>query len=244
VAFCKDPKKLSSCDDNLANLPRADAVLFPDAHPGLGVMSLRMVNPSFLTSDGLKLHVNPKLDPCNTANGFNPGGPSHYPREFQERYAKAQAVGMNDLIGHAESIRAKIAAGVLTDATADQIAIQQLSFANHLDELDPEAIGLMRTQHSRQLLRNDGSIVMAVIQSASVGNPVEVPKLSSPSASIQSYALFLSSGSVKARDSIEDIDFCTNNSITMCNVGSIHSPVLFIASGASTFIADEERMYV
>jgi hypothetical protein len=243
VAFCKDPKKLSACNDDLAGLPPADGVMFPDAHPGLGVMSLRMVNPA-LTSDGVQLHATPELDPFNTANGFNPNGPSHYSPAFQAKYAKAQADGMTALIARAQNIRARILAGTITDGTADAIPLYEFSFANHLDELDPAAVGLMNTQKPRRLLRNDGSIVTQMIKSASVGNPAEAPKYFTPSsASIQSTARFLSSGSVRARDGVDDIDYCTSNSVTVCNVQFISVPVLFIASGANTFIADEERMY-
>jgi alpha-beta hydrolase superfamily lysophospholipase len=242
IAFCQDAKKLSSCMDDLANLPRADAVLFPDAHPGLGVMSLRMINPS-LSSDGVKLQVNPALDPFSKANGFNPDGPSHYSPTFQATYAKAQATIMTTLIAQALDIRSRLRSGALNDATADKIVIQQFGFANHLDELDPTAVGLMSTQQPRRLLRNDGSIVTQVIASVSVGNPAEAPNLAVPSASIQTAAQFLGRGAVRARNSIDDIDYCTANSVTLCNVAYIRAPVLFIASGANTFIADEERMY-
>lgn len=240
VAFCKNPRKLSICNDDLANLPPVDAMLFPDAHPGLGVMAVRHVNPS-LSTDGLKVSVNPELDPYDPKNGFNPHGPSHYSPQFQAKYAKAQAAAMEELIRQAQSIRAKVASGAITDPAADKVVTLAPKLTNHLDESDPTAVGLMSTSKPRRLLRNDGTIVTQIIHSASVGHPQEASRILGPPdlATVP----FLSRGAVHARDAIDDIDYCTSNSVTVCNVQSIHVPSLFIAAGAGTFIADGERMY-
>jgi hypothetical protein len=36
------------------------------------------------------------IDPFDPNNGYNPNGPSHYPKAFQDRYFKAQADRMNE----------------------------------------------------------------------------------------------------------------------------------------------------
>jgi pimeloyl-ACP methyl ester carboxylesterase len=244
LPFCQDKNKLSACHDDLANLPPADGVVFPDAHPGLAIMDLRMINPS-ITSDGRKLHVDPALDPFDPSNGFNPKGASHYSAAFQARYEAAQAAIMQRTITQAQDLKAAIKSGAVTDPTADSIvADRTTNFANHLDELDPDALGLMATEKPRRLLKNDGTIVVQPIRSVSVGNPDEVrmgPGLGR--ANVETSDQFLSRSAVRATDSVAAIEFCSSNSATVCNAGAIHVPVLFIAMGANTFIADEERMF-
>ena len=243
IAFCQDPNRLSRCPDTLADLPPADAIVFPDAHPGLGVMSLRNVNPS-LVIDGNppKLRVIKELDPFNPDNGYKPNG-SRYPLEFQERYTKAQSEVMNKLIDHALSVRERDSQDELDDPR-EKIIMMPESGMVHLDQFDPTVAGTMSTQKPRKLLKDDGSIVTQIIKSA--GFPgIAMPNgfFSSGGVRSDSIANFLSRGSVRATDSVSEIDYCTGNSVTVCNVGYIHVPVLFIASGAGSFIADEERMY-
>ena len=44
-AYCKGANKLTECGDDLAGLPRADGIVFTDAHPGNSVNTLRGLNP-------------------------------------------------------------------------------------------------------------------------------------------------------------------------------------------------------
>src|SRR5436190_18054644 len=101
-SYCKGPNKLTECGDDLANLPRADGIVFTDAHPGNSVNTLRGLNPS-VANEKNPPDAPPiaELDPFNPKNGFNPNGPSNYPPEFQARYFKAQADRMNRLIASA-----------------------------------------------------------------------------------------------------------------------------------------------
>ncbi len=244
VGFCQDPKKLSRCPDSLAGLPPADAVLFPDAHPGLGVMDLRDINPSVvLDGSPRRLRLIPELDPFSPANGYNPKG-SRYSPEFQDRYARAQAARMNDLIDRAVSVRARAASGKLEDPSEQILMIPAIGMA-HLDIFDPAAVGTMSTEKPRKLLKNDGTVVTQAIKSVAVGASAPPPATAASLTTrmMPTVTYFLSRGSVRATDGINAIDYCSSNSVTVCNVGHIHVPVLFIASGAGTFIADEERMY-
>jgi hypothetical protein len=244
IAFCQDPKKLSRCPDSLAGLPPADAVLFPDAHPGLGVMDLRDINPSVVVDGNpKKWRVIPELDPFNPANGYKPSG-SRYSREFQERYAKAQAARMNEIIDRAVAVRDRAQAGTLEDPAEQIVVIPAIGMA-HLDIFDPTVAGTMSTVKPRKLLKNDGTIVTGIVKSvAAAGSAMgQATAANLTTRMMPTVKYVLSRGSVRANDSIDAIDYCTSNSVTVCNVGSIHVPVLFIASGAGTFIADEERMY-
>src|SRR5689334_13089189 len=45
-SYCKGPEKLTECGDDLAGLPRADGIVFADAHPGNSINTLRGLNPA------------------------------------------------------------------------------------------------------------------------------------------------------------------------------------------------------
>ncbi len=239
VSFCQSPRKLSRCGDDLAGLPRADAVVFPDAHPGMDVMSLRGLNPA-LISAGDRIKVDPTLDPFSPRNGFDPNGHSHYSAAFQKRYYAAQAAEMRRLVTRALRIQARIAAGRLSNPAEEQIVIPGFGIATHLDELDPSIAVTMSTVRPERLLRNDGTISVQRIHSVWTGRS---PFLHFSQDIVEPATSFLEMRALRARDSMSQIDWCSANSDTVCNAWHIHVPVLFIASGASDFIADEERMY-
>jgi pimeloyl-ACP methyl ester carboxylesterase len=63
-SYCQGPNKLSQCGSNLANLPRADGIIFVDAHPGNSVNGIRSLNPA-LTSEADPRQIRPE-------NGYAP----------------------------------------------------------------------------------------------------------------------------------------------------------------------------
>src|SRR6266850_941590 len=54
---------------------------------------------------------------------------------------------------------------------------------------------------------------------------------------------FLSANAVHAKNSMDDIDYCSTNNSTVCAVQSISVPMLFAAMGAHYFIRDNERQF-
>ncbi len=76
-AYCQGPGKLVECGNNLAGLPRADGIIFRDAHPGNPVNSLRSLNPA-VVNDADPSQINAELDPFSPENGYNPNGPSRF----------------------------------------------------------------------------------------------------------------------------------------------------------------------
>jgi len=47
-SYCQGPNKLVQCSGELANLPRADGIIFRDAHPGNPVNGIRSLNPAIV----------------------------------------------------------------------------------------------------------------------------------------------------------------------------------------------------
>src|ERR1700676_1594084 len=58
--WCKGPNKLMQCTGNMADFKPADGIVFPDAHPGNGVQSLRGLNPSVVAQKDGTLKIIPE----------------------------------------------------------------------------------------------------------------------------------------------------------------------------------------
>jgi hypothetical protein len=54
---------------------------------------------------------------------------------------------------------------------------------------------------------------------------------------------FLSANAIRAKDSMDAIDWCTSNNSTPCALRSISIPILITAMGAHYFIRDNEMHY-
>lgn len=247
--WCKGPDKLVQCTGNMDFKP-ADGIVFPDAHPGNGVQSLRGLNPSVSVVDGV-YKVDPSLDPFNPANGFNPEGESHYSKDFQTRYFAAQSKVMNDLIDKAQAKMTLIREGKSTWPDDDIFIIPGGGWSGagpgsaDLNSMDPNIPELMSTARPEKLLKNDGTITTQVVHSVSVPEPENAKDNRSFDRGTKVFTLksFLSANAVKSTNSLNGIDWCSSNNSTMCAVESIKIPTLIAAMGAYHFIRDQEQMY-
>jgi len=101
------------------------------------------------------------------------------------------------------------------------------------------------TKEPRKLLKNDGSIVTEVVRS--VRTPItENARLDRTLANgtmFLTLTSFLSSNAMRARDSIDDIDWCSSNNSTPCALKEISVPTLIMAMGGHYFIRDNEIHY-
>jgi pimeloyl-ACP methyl ester carboxylesterase len=252
-SYCKGPDKLTECSDELAGLPRADGIVFADAHPGNSINTLRGLNPAVANENNPPdAPLIAELNPFDPKNGFNPNGPSSYSAEFQARYFKAQADRMNRLI---DSARDKLARTKRNDYPYPDDDILVIPRGGNpgsgpgasaaLFIAQPDIAAVNSTVRPERLLRNDGTIETQVISSVYVANP----KLSrdnlrfSSGTKVYTLRSFLSANAIRARNSMDDIDYCSTNNSTVCAIQSISVPVLFAAMGAHYFIRDNERHY-
>ncbi len=239
VAFCQDPAKLTRCPDSLAGLPKADAMLLLDAHPGNTVNGLRSLDPSVVDEDD-PTKTDDSLNPFDVKNGYNPSGQSVYTQEFMDRYFKAQAARMNRLIDKALALRADIKAGKgkFTDDAPfivyrNRARLSDFSMSIHPGTVEP-----------RKLIKNDGTISTEVIRSVRV--PTESARLNrtlSNGTMFLTVTSFLSANALRAKDSITDIDWCSANNSTPCALKQISVPILVTAMGGHYFIRDNEIHY-
>jgi hypothetical protein len=240
-SYCQGPNKLVQCGDELANLPRADGIIFRDAHPGNPVNGIRSLNPAIM-NEGQPGQKNPELDPFNPENGYNPKGPSKYSEAFKKKYFKAQADRMNRLIDDALRKVALMKEGKYHYPDDDVFVVVGGGGAR-LMELDLSIHhGTMKPQ---KLLKNDGGIVTEVVNSVRPANP----SLAKESATFENGARlltvrsFLSANATRATDSMDGIDDCSTNNSTPCALRSISVPVLIAAMGGHYFIRDNEIHY-
>ena len=241
VAYCKGANKLTECGDDLAGLPKADGIVFVDAHPGNSVNGLRSLNPAVI-DDADPKKLDPALDPYNPANGYKPDGTSTYSPEFQKKYFAAQAARMNRLIDKALRERKDMRAGVAPYPDDDVFLVVRGEGAR-LMELD-------RTIHHssaqpRKLLLNDGTVVTKVAESVRPPARISAKTTAAFATGTRMLTLesFLSANAVRSTDSMDGIDWCSSNNSTPCALRSIAVPILITAMGGHYFIRDNEIHY-
>ena len=232
AGYCRGPGKLVECDDTLAGLPRADGLVLVDAHPGVSVNGLRSLNPA-VTDERDPRKLDPALDPFSPVNGYDRTRP-HYSEAFKQRYFRAQAARMNRLIDLA---RAALA------AKDDDVFVVARGEGARLMELDPSVHhGTVKPQ---KLLKNDGTIATQVVESVRpIGRGSEAQNASFANGTrLLTARSFLSANAIRARDSMDDIDWCSSNNSTPCALRAISIPLLVTAMGAHYFIRDNEIHY-
>ena len=109
-----------------------------------------------------------------------------------------------------------------------------------LMELDPSVHH--STLKPRKLLKNDGTVATQIVESV---RPVMRGSEKSNAAFTTGTRLltarsFLSANAIRARDAMDDIDWCSSNNSTPCALRQITVPVLITAMGAHYFIRDNE----
>jgi hypothetical protein len=253
IGYCTNPKRLTTCDASLANLPPADGIVFADSHPGNPVNVLRGLNPAVLNeNDPPAAGADASLDPFDPKNGYNPAGKSHYTADFQKRYFAAQSKRMNDLIDRSLAKLQLMKDGTYGYPDDDIIVIPRggnpgsgPGASAGLFMLDPSIAGVMSTARPEKLLRNDGTIVRQVVNSVYTPDPKlkQLHYTFDNGTKILSIRSFLSANAVRSTNALDGIDDCSSNNSTTCAVQSIAVPELFAAMGAHYFVRDVEHEY-
>lgn len=240
-AYCQGPSKLVECGNGLVGLPRADGIIFRDAHPGISVNALRSLNPA-VVNDGDPRQINAELDPFSPKNGFKPNQPSRYSEAFKQAYFKAQAVRMNRLINLARDKAQRMKAG--KDAYPDNdVLLVVRGVGARLMELDPSVHH--STVKPQKLLKNDGTVVKQIVESVrpAARGMREQNATFSGGTLFLTVRSFLSANAIRATDSMDGIDWCSSNNSTPCALRNISVPILIAAMGAHYFIRDNEMHY-
>ncbi len=250
-SYCQGPNKLVQCANNLSGLPPADGIIFRDAHPGNPVNALRALNPAVI-NERRPDRLDPRLDPFNPENGYNPNGPSTYSEQFKKSYSNAQAERMNRLIDEALEISRRISEGTHRFPDNDAFVIGRAGAsqagggsAANLFELDLSIYH--STVNPQKLLKNDGTIVTQIVESVRVPD-LEIAEQSATfdeGAKLLTISSFLSANAIRATDSLDynQIDWCSSNNSTPCALQNISVPILIGAMGGHYFIRDNEFHY-
>ena len=233
-SVCQGANKLVQCGNNLAGVPPADGIILSDGHPGNPILRLRSINPA-VNNEKNPDRLNPRLDPFDPKNGYNPAGPSHYSEEFKARYFKAQAERMNGLIDDALELLQRIEAGKYIYTDDAPFNIPKFDGARLLS-LDPSI--RHTTLFPEKLLKNDGSIALQIVESLAPSRPelAEANQtFSEGSREGLTVRSFLSSNAIRANNSMEEsqIDLCSSNNSTPCMLQQVSVPLLAAANQAS-----------
>jgi hypothetical protein len=249
-AYCQGPNKIVECSsERLAGFQpsdRADGIVTLDAHPGVSVNTLRSLNASVMNEDQPFKAINPRLDPFNVKNGFNPEGNSVYSPEFQDRYFRAQARRLNALIDTALGIKQKMAEGKYQPADEDAF-----TFYRNSARLSDVSTGVHGgTLSPRKLLKNDGTIEdccpVVTVRVPDPGNREDDQLVGSGnSAGMKQLKItsFLTANAIRADHSLDGIDWCSANDTTICAIRVISVPILIAAMQGHYFIRDGEILF-
>jgi pimeloyl-ACP methyl ester carboxylesterase len=239
-AYCQGPNKIVECSNDLAGLPKADALILVDAHPGVSVNGLRSLNAAVLDEKDPR-KVDPALDPFSPANGYDPKAP-HYSDAFKKKYFAAQAARMNRLIDIALARLKAMKAGTDMYPDDDVFPIVRGEMAR-LMEIDPSVHHT--TLKPQKLIKNDGTISTQIVESVrTVGRGTEKLNAAFDTGTrLLTLKSFLSANAIRAKDAMDDIDWCSSNNSTPCAVKNITVPLLVTAMGAHYFVRDNEIHY-
>jgi hypothetical protein len=110
-------------------------------------------------------------------------------------------------------------------------------------ELDPSIHH--STVKPQKLLKNDGTVVTQIVESVRpIGRGSEAQNASFSSGTrLLTARSFLSANAIRARDSMDDVDWCSSNNSTPCALKAVTVPLLITAMGAHYFIRDNEIHY-
>jgi hypothetical protein len=247
-SYCQAARKLMKCGNDLAGLPKADGIIFRDAHPGnpiiAGVRNLNpaVVNDAEVMNENRPVKIDASLDPFDPKNGYKNKGASSYSAEFKKAYFDGQARRMNRLIDLALERLRRIEASEHPNDDAPFIIPR--GDAAKLFQLD---LSILRsTSAPRKLLKNDGTVDdCCVIPSVRVA----APDIARQNATFDGGTLFLtvrsflSANAIRATNSLDGIDHCSSNNSTICALQNISVPVLFGAMSGHYFVRDNEIHY-
>jgi hypothetical protein len=101
------------------------------------------------------------------------------------------------------------------------------------------------TLQPRKLLRNDGSVVTQTVKSVRRPNTEGVDQDATFDGGVRFLTVrsFLSANAIRAKDSMDGIDWCSSNNSTPCALQAISVPLLITAMGGHYFIRDNEIHY-
>jgi len=250
-AYCQAPERLVKSGGDLNGLKPADGIVFADAHAGNPVQVLRSLNPSVKIESGRRV-VDSTLDPFDSRNGYNRNGPSHYSKEFEDRYFNAQAKRMNELIDSALSAQGRIKNGEYPYPDDDILTIPSAGNPGAgpgggaaLAALDPSIADFMSTMRPEKLLMNDGTVKTQIVHSVAVPQPETAVTNRAFDTGTKVFTLksFLSANATRATNSRDGIDYCSSNNSTTCAVQSISVPIMIAAMGGYEFIRDDEIIF-
>jgi hypothetical protein len=244
VVFCQDPQKLTQCEStgstSLVGLPKADGIVFVDAHPGNPIIGMLRSNNPAVNNENHPENLRPRLNPYDPANGYNPNGLSTYSDSFKKRYFEGQSNRLNKLIAEAQDIQFHIDQGAYPYPDDAPFVIGR-STASKLFVLDTSI--LHGTVKPRKLLKNDATIDDThIVESVRLPDPTvaQTDETFDGGARLLTVKSFLSTNAIRSTNSIDGINYCSSNNSTVCNVRQITVPVLFNAMGAYYFIRDNE----
>jgi hypothetical protein len=101
------------------------------------------------------------------------------------------------------------------------------------------------TVKPQKLLKNDGTVVTEAIKSVRVAATKNAERARSfyDGSKFLTVRSFLGTRAIRAKQALDDIDYCSNNNSTPCHLQKITVPILILGMGGHYFLRDNEIHY-
>ena len=247
LSACAGPEKIAPCSDALAGMAPADALILLDAHHGSPLASLFRLDPAVLDEDQFgrvdPSRTDPKLDPFDPANGFDPSGDPTYSEDFLDGYFGGQSARRQRQVDLVNERLTMLRSGQGMYPDNEPLVVARNG--GRIWEIDRRLISHTKAEH--RLLTPSG-IVTTVVQSIR-------PRLAlSPQANlrfsgadvtdlndfVQTAALRTAPDLRVMADDILGIDWFSQNGLTPGSLAGVHVPVLNISATGHYWVVPNE----
>lgn len=239
---CQGPEKIYPCRGDLANLPKADGMIFTDVHLGEAFRFLSYVDPA-VQDEAHPMKRNAKVDLFAAANGYKKETKSAtYSKAFLKDFFASQAARNAKLVAAAQSRLSLIEDGQGKYKDDEPFDVPELS-ARPLQE-DVNLVSRSRNAH--MLLKADGTAPTQIIQS------VRPPMGQDDLGDYEQYTVrgFLAGEAIRTtpeymmtENSITGVDWASSTNSAPSNAEGIKVPVLIMTMTCHYFVVPDEILF-
>jgi hypothetical protein len=256
VKVCQDIRRITPCSNALADLPKADGVVFGDPIPGLAFTGLTSTDPAvtgedqFGRIDASKLDAS--LDMFLAANGFDLKKPT-YSADFVKRFHAGQGARYNRLVDLAKSRLETIKSGkgwfpddepFVVDRANARLWVMDTDLLARTQKPHTVVTATGQREEVVRSLRPVGVSAAGGTSDTSKTNPLySQARRATVRSFLSTYAIRTTPDYQILPDSVVGVDWESSNTSLVVNVAGIKSPVLMLSMTGHYWLVTTEMAF-